>query len=55
MKTTPDALEVIGKAFREFVRRRKLRKILKFQGKMHWEGDLDALRLRRKAQGEQGE
>ena len=52
MRKTLNALDVINKALREFVRRRKRRKILKFKGKMHWEGDLDALRLRENAQGE---
>ncbi len=27
-------------------KRRKLRELLKFEGKMHWEGNLDDLRLR---------
>ena len=38
--------DVINEALREFVRRRKVRELLKFEGKMQWEGDLDALRGR---------
>ncbi len=42
--------DVINEALREFVRRRKLRDFLKFEGKMQWEGDLDALRQRERLQ-----
>jgi antitoxin ParD1/3/4 len=38
--------DVINEALREFVRRRKIREFLKFEGKMQWEGDIDALRGR---------
>jgi Arc/MetJ family transcription regulator len=38
--------DVINDALREFARRRKVQDLLKFRGKMVWEGDLDELRLR---------
>jgi len=38
--------EVINEALRDYVRRRSLRGFLKLEGKMRWEGDLDALRKR---------
>ncbi len=38
--------QVINEALREFARRRKLRGLLKFQGKMRWKGNLDELRDR---------
>jgi Arc/MetJ family transcription regulator len=38
---------VINEALRDYARRRRLRGLLKFQGKQRWEGDLDALRKRR--------
>jgi Arc/MetJ family transcription regulator len=38
--------EIINEALREFTRRRRLRGLLKFEGKMRWEGDLDRLRRR---------
>jgi Arc/MetJ family transcription regulator len=38
---------VINEALRDYARRRRLRGLLKFQGKLRWEGDLDALRKRR--------
>jgi Arc/MetJ family transcription regulator len=38
--------QVINEALREFARRRRLRGLLKFQGKMRWKGDLDELRRR---------
>ena len=38
--------DVINDALREYARRHKLRDLLKFEGKMHWEGDLDDLRKR---------
>ena len=37
---------VINEALRDYARRRGLRGLLKLQGKMRWEGDLDALRKR---------
>ena len=39
--------EIINDALREFTRRRRLRDLLKFEGKMRWEGDLDQLRRRK--------
>jgi len=41
--------EVINEALREYARRRRLRRLLKFRGKLRWEGDLDDLRGRRGA------
>jgi Arc/MetJ family transcription regulator len=38
--------DVINDALREYARRRKLQGLLKFEGKMSWEGDLDDLRKR---------
>jgi Arc/MetJ family transcription regulator len=38
--------DVINDALREYARRRKLQGLLKFEGKMNWEGDLDDLRKR---------
>ena len=38
---------VINEALRDYARRRRLRGLLKFRGKLKWEGDLDALRKRR--------
>ena len=37
---------VINEALRSFARRGRLREMLKLEGKVHWEGDLDALRKR---------
>jgi Arc/MetJ family transcription regulator len=33
-------------ALREYARRRRVRRILDFRGRAHWEGDLDELRGR---------
>ncbi len=38
--------EIINDALREYTRRRQLRGLLKFEGKLRWEGDLDRLRRR---------
>ena len=38
--------DIINEALREFARRRRLRDLLKFQGRVRWEGDLDDLRKR---------
>jgi len=38
--------EIINEALREYARRRRLRGLLKFEGKLRWEGDLDRLRRR---------
>ena len=49
MKTSPGKTKttVINEALREYARRRRLRGLIKFQGKARWEGDLDDLRRRR--------
>ncbi len=41
--------DVINEALREFARRRRLQELLEFEGKMHWEGNLDELRGRGRA------
>jgi Arc/MetJ family transcription regulator len=38
--------EVINAALRDFACRGKIQDLLKFEGKMRWEGNLDELRLR---------
>jgi Arc/MetJ family transcription regulator len=38
--------EIINDALREYARRRRLRGLLRFEGKLHWEGNLDHLRRR---------
>ena len=38
--------EVINEALREYTRRRRVRGLLKLEGKFQWEGDLDQLRGR---------
>jgi len=40
---------VINEALRDYARRRRLRRLLKFEGELRWEGNLDALRKRRRA------
>lgn len=37
---------VINEALRDYARRRSLRGLLEYEGKLRWEGDLDALRKR---------
>lgn len=37
---------IINEALREYTRRRRLRGLLKFEGKLRWEGNLDRLRRR---------
>jgi len=39
---------LINEALRDFARRKRLRGLLEFRGKAHWEGDLDSLRKRRR-------
>ena len=39
---------VINEALRDYARRRRLRALLKFAGRVRWEGDLDTLRKRRR-------
>ena len=48
MKATPGRTktDVINDALREYARRRRLRALLKFRGKVRWEGNLDQLRER---------
>jgi len=43
--------DVINQALREYARRRRIRRLLKFRGQARWEGDLDELRRRRPARG----
>jgi len=38
--------EVINEALREYSRRRRVRELLKFQGRVRWQGNLDDLRKR---------
>jgi Arc/MetJ family transcription regulator len=48
MKAAPGRTktDVINDALREYARRRRLRGLLKFRGKVRWEGNLDQLRER---------
>ena len=39
---------LINEALREFARRRRVRRLLESRGRVRWEGDLDALRRRRR-------
>jgi Arc/MetJ family transcription regulator len=39
---------VVNQALKEYARRRRVRSLLKFRGKVRWEGDLDELRGRRR-------
>jgi Arc/MetJ family transcription regulator len=50
MKAGPGTTKtaVINEALRDYARRRRVSGLLKFEGKLHWEGDLDALRKRRR-------
>jgi len=41
--------QVINDALREYARRRRVRGLLEFRGKMRWEGNLDDLRQRKPA------
>ncbi|HEV8118736.1 MAG TPA: type II toxin-antitoxin system VapB family antitoxin [Thermoanaerobaculia bacterium] len=38
---------VINEALRDYARRRSLLRLLRFEGKVRWDGDLDELRRRR--------
>lgn len=51
MKTSPGKTKttVINEALREYARRRRVRRLLEFRGKAHWEGSLDDLRGRVRA------
>jgi Arc/MetJ family transcription regulator len=48
MKVAPGETKtaVINEALRAYARRRRLRGMLKLEGKVRWTGDLDALRKR---------
>ena len=48
MKASPGETKtaVINEALRAYARRRRLRGMLTLQGKVPWQGDLDALRKR---------
>ena len=50
MKTAPGRTKtaVINDALREYGRRRRIRRLLEFRGRAHWEGNLDDLRRRGK-------
>ncbi len=37
---------VINEALRDYARRRRLRRLLKFEGKVRWEGNINSLRKR---------
>jgi Arc/MetJ family transcription regulator len=49
LKTAPRMTKtaVINQALKDYARRRRLRKLLTFEGKVDWSGDLDALRKRK--------
>jgi Arc/MetJ family transcription regulator len=42
---------IINEALREYARRRRIRGLLAFEGKLRWEGDLDQLRRREPERG----
>jgi Arc/MetJ family transcription regulator len=48
MKAAPGLTKtaVINEALREYARRRRVRRLLAFRGKVRWEGSLDDLRSR---------
>ena len=41
--------EIINEALREFARRRRIRRLLEYRGKLEWTGDIDQLRKRKRA------
>jgi Arc/MetJ family transcription regulator len=49
MKAAPGKTKtaVINEALREYARRRRIRRLLKFRGRVRWEGDLGELRERK--------
>lgn len=51
MKLAPgkSKTEIINDALREFARRRRIRRLLEFRGKLEWMGDIDQLRKRARA------
>ena len=40
---------IINEALRDYARRRRLRRLLEFEGKLGWKGNLNVLRKRRRA------
>lgn len=40
--------DIINEALREYARRRRVRGLLAFEGRVRWEGNLDDLRRRRR-------
>jgi Arc/MetJ family transcription regulator len=48
MKAAPGMTKtaVINVALREYARRRRVRRLLEYRGRVRWEGDLDELRQR---------
>lgn len=40
---------IINEALRDYARRRRLRRLLEFEGKLGWNGNLNVLRKRRRA------
>lgn len=48
LETSPGRTKtaVINEALREYARRRRIRGLLAFEGKLRWDGDLDQLRKR---------
>jgi len=51
MKAAPGKTKtaLINEALQEYARRRRIRRLLDFRGKAHWEGNLDDLRGRKNA------
>jgi Arc/MetJ family transcription regulator len=51
MKAAPGKTKtaVINEALREYARRRRVRRLLEFRGRAHWDGNLDDLRDRERA------
>ena len=49
METAPGMTKtaVINEALREYARRRRVRRLLKYRGRVRWEGNLDELRERK--------
>ena len=49
MKTAPGMTKtaVINEALREYARRRRVRRLLQYRGRVRWEGNLDELRERK--------
>jgi Arc/MetJ family transcription regulator len=51
MRTAPGLTKtaVINEALREYARRRRVRRLLKYRGRVRWEGNLDELRERKRS------